>query len=410
MSDETKTNITQEQALEALNALRDATKEIKELKEQNKGGLSEYQEKIEKANELLDKHEEQNQKLVQEMQSEKKAREEAEERLQELEVKAAKLATMNTEKGEVVKSEELKSLKDFVLGKAVEEKYLRTDSGEEGGFLVRDAYDDMIIKPITEISPMRNYCRVKRVNAKGLNMASRATLTTTYSTHQEGSNPWTASNSTYAHPKIPTHSITTLSEITTLAEKDTGWFDLETELMSDMVESRAQFEGNLFVNGTGDHQAKGFLSGIGTTNGLSATNSGSATGFDYQDLITIMGELKKGYNTVYGFNRKTLAYIRALEDGGGRPIWIPGNTAAGIDSQLNGYSYIEIPDMPDVGANAHPVIFADFAKLYTIVDAFSANFLRNPYKKNGFIEISMESWVGGQIVLTEAGHLLKCAA
>ena len=402
---------TQAELKEALLAVREARKEITAMEEKGMAGLSELQEKFEKANEVLDKHEELNQKMVNEKAAQKKAMEEAEERIKELEVKAAQFSTMNMEsKGDMQVKQEMKALGDFVVGKKVEEKYLRTDSGEEGGFLVRDGYDDMIHKPITEISPLRNWARTKRVNGKAMNLATRSTLTTTYSTHQEGVTPWTASNSTYKQPKIPVHSITTLTEMTTLAEKDNSWFDLENELMQDMVESRAQFEGNLFVNGTGVNQAKGFLNGAETANGLAATASGSASTFDYQDLITITGELKTGYNPVYGFNRKTLAFIRSLEDGGGRPIWIPGNTAAGIDSQLNGYSYVEIPDMPDVGANAYPVVFADFSKLYTIVDAFTANFLRNPYKNNGFIEISMESWVGGQNVLTEAGHLLQCAA
>ena len=410
MSDETKTNITQQEALDALNAVREATKEIKQLKEQNKGGISELQTKLEKANALLDKHEEQNQVLVAEKQAEKKALEEAQERIKDLEAKTARLSTANYKDSKESLNAEIKSLELFThygssAGEKVSEldrKYLRSDSDTEGGFLMTESYDEMMIKPITEISPIRQVARVKKIDTATLNIAARETLVTSYWTG-EGETPWTKSNSTYRSPKIPTHSLTTSTDITT-KELNANWFDMESEIMGDMVESRAQIEGNAFVSGDGTGKPKGLYNG-----GIDETNSGSASTFDYKDLITITGELKTGYNSIYGFNRKTLAFIRQLEDGGGRPIWIPGNTAAGIDSQLNGYSYIEIPDMDDVGTNAKPVIFADFNKLYTIVDSFQANMLRNPYIKQGFVVFSLESWVGGQVVLAEAGQLLKCA-
>jgi HK97 family phage major capsid protein len=409
--EEEEKDITQVELKNALTEVRETFKEMKSLKEKGKS-IAALEEKWEKANKDLDAHEEKNQKLVMEKQAEIKRVTEAEEKIKELEVKMAKASLVGEgNQGNSKVKKEIKNLENFVRGIKnrdgsldVEKKYLRTDSNEEGGFLVRDAYDDMIIKPITEISPIRNLARTKRINAKALNMASRQTLTKTYSTHQEGDTTRTSSNSTYSSPKIPVHSVTTFTEITQLALQDDSWMSIDSELSSDMVESRAQFEGALFVDGTGGNEAQGFM-----TYGLSSTNSGSAADFDYQDLIRITGLLKTGYKPVYGFTRKTLAYIRALEDGGGRPIWVPGNTAAGIDSQLNGYSYVEIPDMPEVGAGTYPVIFADFMKLYTIVDAYGAVFLRNPYKQHGMVEFTMESWLGGQVVLPEAGHLLKCA-
>jgi HK97 family phage major capsid protein len=114
---------------------------------------------------------------------------------------------------------------------------------------------------------------------------------------------------------------------------------------------------------------------------------------------------------MFGFNRKELAYIRTLKVGAGTDAyaWQPGNGAAGVPSTLAGYSYIDLPDMADRDTGAKPVIFADFRKLYTIVDAFNAIMLRNPYSTDGFVTFSLQSFLGGDVVMPEAGCILVCA-
>jgi HK97 family phage major capsid protein len=396
----------QQQLETALTEVRTASKEIKELKAQGKGH-SELLEKMEKANVDLDNLETKNQKLLSDMESERKSREAMESTIKEMEAKMAKLATApggSLKEQKLLKSEaEIKNLRLFAEGrnKDIEEKYLRTDSNEEGGFLMHDSVDDIIIKPVTEISALRQYCRVKKIDGGALAGAARETLVDSYWTG-EGED-FTESNSTYRSPKIPVHSLTTLSQATNRALQESTW-DLESEITGDMVESRAQKEGAGFVNGNGVGKPTGLLnSGISE---LEST-SGTAGEIDFDDLIKVTGELKTGYNPMYGFNRKTLAFIRSLQDGAGRYIWQAGNLGAGVPNQINGYNYIEIPDMPNLAAGSLSVIFADFKRLYTIVDAFNMLFLRNPYKTRGHVEYSVEGWVGGQTVLKEAGIFIK---
>lgn len=65
--------------------------------------------------------------------------------------------------------------------------------------------------------------------------------------------------------------------------------------------------------------------------------------------------------------------------------------------------------MADRGTGLKPVVFADFKRLYTIVDAFNAIMLRNPYASDGFVKFTLQSFLGGDVVMREAGVILVCA-
>jgi len=397
---------------DAINAVREAHEAIEKKAQKFEGGIAELEEKMSKANDALDKMETKNQELIGKLAEERKSAEAQEDAIKELETKVAKLgqipATAGVEKALALETE-IKSLRAFCEGKSEEQmeksglemKYLRSDSNPDGGFLMRDAYDDQIIKPITEISPVRQVARVKTIDALAMEMAARETLVQAYWTG-EGEDG-TLSQSTYRQPRIPVHSMMVVTEATNTALNGSFW-NLETEITGDFVEARQLLEGQAFVNGNGVKKPTGFLQG-----GLPQLNSGDATTFDFDSLITLTGRLKDGYNPMYALNRRTLAFIRTLKDGADRYIWEAGNVGAAVPNQINGDPYVIMNDMPDIAADAVPVVYADFMKMYCVVDAFNAIFLRNPYIKRGFVEFSVESWVGGQVVLAEAGIELKCA-
>lgn len=402
MSDELK------KVNEAVDAARKAAEEISAKADSYGQGVAEAKAMAEKANEALDAQEKKNQELMKELAEKQKAADELKERVDGLEAKAAKLGRVGNalEEDALRAAEERKALDNWAQnGGEIDKKYLRSDSNEEGGFLVRDAYDDQIIKPITEISPMRSVCRVKQIDMLRLKMALRKSLVQTFSTG-EGVTPFSKSNSTYSRPQIEAHSVTSLTEITNTMLLGSSW-DMENEITSDFAESRAQYEGALFVNGDGVGSARGFLDASAKV--PTVDSSGSST-YTFDDLINLTGKLKTGYNPMYGLNRTELAFIRTLKDSAGNYIWRAGNVGAQVPNQINGVGYIEIPDMPDKATDATPIVYADFMKLYTIVDSLQAVFLRNPYKNNGFVEFSMESWLGGDVVLPEAGVLLKTVA
>lgn len=376
--------------------------------------------KVKDLNEKLDKQEEKSAELTMAIQAKKNQEAELQEQLDGLEKKMSRLKQGTEEYQETHK--EIKylesvvksgfgfnesgeiSIKGFDLTPEERKEYLRSDVNEDGGFLMNHTYEDMILKPITEISPVRQLAASRRIDALSATMFTRDALLS-FTENGEGEEPWTPNNSKYGKLKIPVHSMQGTVEITNRALLGSR-FNMEQEIMSDFREAQAELQNRRFVKGDGEGRPQGFM----VDSRVPVSNSGTANSFDFDDLITLTGQLKTGYNPMYGMNRETLAFIRTLKDGAGNYIWREGNVGAGIPNQINGHNYTsELVDMDSVGANAEPVIFADFRRFYMIVDAFNAIMLRNPYRKDGFVRFTIESFYGGQVVMPEAGRKLRCA-
>ena len=123
--------------------------------------------------------------------------------------------------------------------------------------------------------------------------------------------------------------------------------------------------------------------------------------------------MKSGYNPMYFFNRRTLAYLRLLKDtANGRYLWnIDGNAAPGAMPVINGYRYSsEFIDMddPDVD-DGFPILFADFNQFYEVTDRTDIVIVRDEVtrKTERIIEIMMTKWNTMQPVMYEAGILVK---
>ena len=403
-------------AAEMLKELRKSFEAMQEGVKTNGEAGAEALQKCNEMNDKLDKYEDANQKLVAKLESEKAAKAELEERIEGIEKRQSRMRSnggQSIEKAEALAMEH-KSLLEYArttesnlkewASSDLNRKYLRSDNNPNGGFLMDTSYDNDIIKPLTEISPMRNLARIRRIDALKDMTTTRTSLVKTYG-HKEGVGIFIQDNSTYDSGEIPVNSVTTEVEITNEALFGSR-FDMENEIMSDMRESRAKYEGLLFTIGSGANEAQGFL-GRDDVNKYESSVSGT---FNADDLISMSGQLKTGYSPLYAMNRRTAALCRTLKDGAGNYVFQHGNLASGLPNQINGYSYVEYPDMPDVGALNIPIAFADWRRFYTIVDSFQAIFLRDPYTVRGSVSMSIQSWVGGDVRLAEAGVLLRCAA
>lgn len=402
----------------ALAELRKNNELVEKSLEKNGNASAEALQKCKEMSDLLDKQEAENQKLVAEQEKVKAAEAELQERVEGIEKRLSRARSnggQSFEKAEALEMEH-KSLLEYArttesnlkewASSDLNRKYLRSDNNPNGGFLMDTSYDNDIIKPLTEISPMRNLARIRRIDALKDMTTTRTSLVKTYG-HKEGVGVFIKDNSTYDSGEIPVHSVTTEVEITNEALFGSR-FDMENEIMSDMRESRAKYEGLLFTVGSGANEAQGFLGRDDVKKYDS--KAGTAGTFNADDLILMPGQLKTGYNPLYAMNRRTSAFCRTLKDGAGNYVFQHGNLSSGLPNQINGYSYVEYPDMPDIGALNIPIAFADWRRFYTIVDSFQAVFLRDPYTTRGAVSMSIQSWVGGDVRLAEAGVLLRCTA
>ena len=398
-----------------LHEVQVALKESRELIE--KGSLSaEEKGKLEKIDALQNEWQEKSDQLVREKAEQEKATTELKERLADLEAKAARPTQGSGDSEEVIRKE------IDLIGRALKQrltnvhpseqlspeevKTLRTDNLTDGGYLVPDSYDRELVKKITEISNVRALARVRTIDTKRVNIPKRSTLVTAYWVGEGDAS--TASNSTYARGTI-TAQKQIAKTIITNEDLEDAFVNMRQLIVDDAGEELARQEGAAFVSGNGIEKPFGFMQ----SSQILESVSGLAATFTADNLIDLASDIKTGYTNraVYGMNRSTIAFVRKLKDGNGNYLWQNGSLSSGTPNTFMGYPVVEMPDLDDIGAGAHPVVFGDFTSGYTIVDRIGTSVLVDPYSNAGTDEQVMyvRRRVGGDVVLGEALVKLKCA-
>lgn len=342
---------------------------------------------------------------------------EANSRIKHLETIMEKGVLGKEEKG--LASEEVKSYFDIArktsLKQALtadESKAFNTLKGPEGGFLCPPEFSNELIKAVTEISDIRAVARVRSVAGKELIIPKRIKLLKAYWTKEL--DEMKKDQSEYGLMHMTPHKLTVATGISTEMLADAA-FDMASEILSDASEAFAYTEGKAFVSGKGDaeQQPQGFATDSRVPVYVAVSEDAKSGSFGWQDLVMMTGQLKNAYarNAVFGLNRKTLAMIMTMTDNMGRPIW-QANLKEGRPNTIAGLPYIVIPDMPDVGAGAKPVVLADWTRFYTIVDREGVEMIIDPYSKAiyGVVEYTLAKRVTADVILPEAGVLLKCKA
>jgi HK97 family phage major capsid protein len=363
--------------------------------------------KIEKIEAILEKQEKANQDLIKSQQEATKKAEEIETKYNALEAEVKRPAFGGA--ADEAKAE-LKAYEAFLCkGKdgmsEAERKYYRTDNNTQGGYLVPVEQSSEIIKKITEISPIRSVAKVRTMSSKSLRMPVRSALITSGYVGEGVTN--SLSQSLYGREELVAKKLSVSAEIS-IEELQDATPNMITEIGADVAEEFARQEGAAFVNGSGVNTPEGFM----TNSDIPEINSGGASNIDFDNFSALEGELKTGYNAIYGFNRRTLAAIRNLKDGSNTYIWRAGNLGAGLPNAINGTSYIEVPDMPNIGAGTYPVILGDFARGYLIGDRAGFSVIRDDVTKarEGKVVFTYMARHDGMVVLPESFIKLKVSA
>jgi HK97 family phage major capsid protein len=397
---------------EVLQEAQEALAHVRHIKEKFDNGVvteAEFKNAMEKTNIALDKQEKANQEFLAKKEEEAKALEEIKERADKLEKHLLEIGSGRST--EMRATAEYKAFNSFLKSGDAKELDLltkeinRTDIPSAGGVLVPQLMFNEIVKGITEISPIRRFARVVSIGGKSIDLPTRASLlTSAYEGETEESE---TSNSTYGLESFTPTAHTVMVPVT-LDQLMNSAFNFENEIISDVVEAFAQKEGNLFVNGDGVKKPEGILVNAAVVAGARTSASSGAINID--DLILLAGDLKSGYNGKYSFNRATNAYLRTLKDSNGQYLWqMPGGNTA---NTINGFEYIIDNEMPNIAAGTIPVLFADFAKGYRIVDRTAMSTIRDDYtaKKFRIVEFQFTRWNTGKVQLAEAIKALKVQA
>lgn len=219
----------------------------------------------------------------------------------------------------------------------------------------------------------------------------------------------TASQLTFDQLVLTPYELATYTEVSKQLLEDNA-YNLQGELTADLSESFAIAEAQAFIAGDGTGKPLGLLSA--TTITEVKTGNASTLGAAPADmLITLMYQLPAAYraNGIWVMNGTTLAAVRKLKDGQGNFLWQP-SFQAGQPETILGRPVVEMVDMPDVAANAVPIMFGDFQG-YRIVDRVGLEILSDPYTgaTTGLHKFHARRRVGGGLTHPERFRKLKVA-
>lgn len=285
---------------------------------------------------------------------------------------------------------------------------VRSDDAGAGYLLAPPEVLKDIIKDIVEISPMRSLATVRTIGGPSLKQPKR-TGTASATRVGETQARVNTGDPAYGMVEIMAPELFARAEISQQMLEDSD-YDLEAELRSEFSEQFAYKEGYEFINGVASaNQAEGLL----TNASVGEVVSGHATLITADGLITLVYGLKTGYaaRATMIFARSTIAAIRKLKDGTGNYLWAPG-VAGVVPNTILGSPYVEMPDMPAIGAGTYPVAYGDFKRVYTIADrimmSFQSDFTTGA--DSGLVVYRARKRVGGGVRQPDAVKKLKIAA
>lgn len=387
-----------------VNNMNDVMQALEANRKAYESTSSEAKTAYEKTDKFLQKQEEKNQQLVAEMAKIRAQNEEFKDNVKNLEAKLARpgLSGKSAEYTAEKKAFESYIRKGEKFMTVDELKTLNTESGSDGGFLIPTELDNQITKKIIEISDVRKVARVRPMG-KLMRIPIRNNLVT--SGWQGEMQTGVTSQSSYGQKELVAKTLMVTVPITRQELEDAA-FDMEAQIAEDVATEFARQEGAAFVNGSGNPTTpQGFMTDLT----IEFFNSGSATDITMDSILNLPGQLKVGYNPIWAFNRRTKAKIRTLKDSIGNYLWQAGNIAAGVPNMLDGYSYVEWIDMPDIGSGTYPVIFGDFYRGYTIGDRQGMYMIRDDYtlKNQNTVEFQFSKRSDGLVILSEAFKKIK---
>lgn len=277
---------------------------------------------------------------------------------------------------------------------------------EDGGYLAPVEWDRQITDALVEISPMRQYATVMPVMGQGFRHL--------YNTRGTGSG-WVGETDDRTETTTPAlkpydfafGEIYANPAITARLLQDAG-FDVGDWLSGEVNTEFGYQESVAFISGNGVNKPRGILSyDAATETALSAdkrhpfgpvseVNTEAAADLTVDGVLDLSNDLpaERSGGAGYYANRKTIGVIRKMKDSEGRPIWQP-SLEAGTPAVLNGHACREMSGMPDIAANAIPLMFGNIANAYRIFDRAGTFVLRDPYTSKPNVLFYTTKRVGG---------------
>jgi len=287
---------------------------------------------------------------------------------------------------------------------------------EDGGYLAPVEWDRTITGKLKLVSPIRANARVISITGAGFKKLFTDRAVGSGWVGETAARPATSTpqigqldfplGEIYANPAISQQLL------------DDSAINLEEWLGAEVDTEFARQEGIAFLSGDGTNKPHGILTYVtGAANAarhpwgaIEVINSGSAAALTSDAFIDLFYSIPAVYrqNAKLFTGRLAQASMRKLKDGQGNYLWQP-SFAAGQPATLAGESIVEIPDMPNVAANAIAALYGDMEATYLVVDRVGIRVLRDPFTNKPFVHFYTTKRVGGGVYNPEPMRALKIA-
>ena len=405
-----------EQVNRAFNEFREANDErLKKLATSE--AVSDALAKMAKTEEVMDRFE----NLSQQMQAEERARKAMEEQLGKIQALLQRPGATPGQAEEenaklTVAFNHCMRTRDFARNaehvetlKRYANTMVKGDDAGGGYLLAPPTVEREIQRMIIDLSPIRQIARVITIGGHSYKWPKETAVPSAKrvgetETRTDGDDP------KYGMGEMQAPEMYSRNRVSQQMLEDADW-DLLAELRTGVSKQMAVKEGQESINGNGFNAQQ--MEGMLKADGIGEVVSGNASQLTSDGLINLMFELHSTYarNALWLLNRKTLRDIRKLKDGQGNYLWVPGFGTA-VANTILGSTYVEFPDLPDIGAGNYPILWGDFKEGFTVVDRVGLGFLADYVTQadNGLVIYRSRKRVGGGVKDARAIKKLKVAA
>lgn len=295
-------------------------------------------------------------------------------------------------------------------GIRLEAKTLYASDATTGGFLATPEFVNDLIKAIVLVSPMMDLVDV-RMTSNPYIMIPKRTQTSTASRIAEQATRVETQNPKFGMVQVfpyESYALTLVSR----TDLDDAEIDLAQFINDDQSVQFAKLAGSELINGlgSGSNQCLGILKDTNITGASNLVTTANSLAIAVGDITKLLHSIKTGYRMGSNWigTTETLGYLRGLTDTTGRPLLQPFGSSANPDS-LYGYPYIEMPDMPQIAANAYAMGFGNWKTAYQAVvrKQMTIVTLNERYADLNAVGFMGYYRFGGQTKLSEAVNLLK---
>jgi HK97 family phage major capsid protein len=238
---------------------------------------------------------------------------------------------------------------------AEEVKSLVVSNDVGAGYLAPPQFSAEMIRNLVLFSPVRAAASVGATNSPSVILPARTSITNaTWEGETEASSE---SEPAFGQIEIPNFGMKTYTDISVQLLEDAAQ-SVDGELSIAFAEDFGRKEGTAFLNGTGVKQPRGIM----VCPDINVFPNGDNDTVKSDALIDMQYSLAPVYRAraAWMMNGQTIAAVRKLKNSIGDYLWQEA-LSAGQPPTLLGRPVIEAIDMPDVDANAFPILFGDFS-------------------------------------------------